>query len=486
MHNNLTKHPEGSIRELWTISLPLMISTLASLFMIFTDRIFLAHYSIESLNASVTAGTFAWALMAGVGMITSMSEVFVAQYNGAKQFNRLGVPVWQMVWFALFSVLIFIPLGIWGAPLIFGSDRYADLEIGYFRILLLFSPSYALMMAFSGFFIGRGKTKVMIWLAIIANLLNIILDKALIFGIPGLVPEMGIQGAAFATCFGYLFESVALGYLFLKKSNREQFGAGQWKINWNEMAKCCKIGLPQGIFYSLEVFGWAVFYWMMTDLGEKHITISSICQSFTILLSFFSDGLSRGAAAIAGNFIGSRRFTLVKKVLKSSSILIGLFSCATFMIFIIDPIDIVQALFMENFDPSFQQSLKICMFCAFAYIFFEGFRWVFSGLLIAAGDTFFLLIAGALSVWLFLLAPIYWIVVKQNLSVEYAWGITVLYAAIFFVVYWVRFQKGAWQKIDLIQPKDALENDALEYSKQDKHFLMSDSIEPNSQDYPHQ
>ncbi|MBU6446039.1 MAG: MATE family efflux transporter, partial [Verrucomicrobia bacterium] len=151
MHNPLTKHPEGSIRELWKISLPLMISSLASLFMIFTDRIFLAHYSIEALNASVTSGTFAWALMAGVGMITCMSEVFVAQYNGARHFKRLGVPVWQMVWFALFSVLFFFPLAIWGAPLIFGADRYADLEISYFRLLMLFSPAYALLMAFSGF-----------------------------------------------------------------------------------------------------------------------------------------------------------------------------------------------------------------------------------------------------------------------------------------------------------------------------------------------
>ena len=104
---SLTRHPEGSIRELWAISMPLMISTLASLFMIFTDRIFLAHYSLPSLNAAVTAGTLAWALMVGVGMLTAMSEIFVAQYNGAKQYQRLGVPVWQMIWLSFFSLLFF-------------------------------------------------------------------------------------------------------------------------------------------------------------------------------------------------------------------------------------------------------------------------------------------------------------------------------------------------------------------------------------------
>ncbi len=452
MYPSLTRYPEGSIRELWSISLPLMISTLASLFMIFTDRIFLAHYSIEALNASVNAGTFAWALMSGVGMIAVMSEVFVAQYNGAKQHKRLAVPVWQMIWFALFSLVFFLPIAFWGSSVIFGGERYTHLEIEYFRWLMIFAPGYALLMAFSGFFIGRGKTKVMIWLAIVANLINILLDWALIYGKCGF-PELGIKGAAIATCGGYLFESAALGYLFLKKENREQFGTANWRIDWGEMKKCLKVGFPQGIAYAVEIFGWSVFYWMMTDLSEKHITIASIYQSFIILLSFFFDGLSRGAAAVAGNFIGSKRFLLVKKLLRSGLLLLALFSLATAAILVIDPVDTVQLLFIENPDSSIQSSLKLCMIFAFIYLFFEGLRYLFSGLLLAAGDTLFLLIAGSLSVWGFLLAPVYFVVVKQELAIEIALGLTVIYAVVFSGIYWIRFKQGSWQKIDLITPQ---------------------------------
>src|SRR5579863_4233867 len=297
----LTSHPEGSIRELWRISFPLMISTFASLLMIFTDRIFLARYSLEALNASVNAGTFAWAIVGGFGMVTAMSEVFVAQYNGAGKYNRIGKPVWQMIWFALLSLFFFVPLGVWGGPAIFSRDVYAAAEITYFRWMMFFGPSYALLMAFAGFFIGRGKTGIMILLAIAANVLNIILDWVLIFGVEGWIPELGIQGAAIATCTGYALEASMLAYLFLRKKNREQFGTGEWKPDWAEMKRVCWVGIPQGVFSCLEVLGWSIFYWMMTSMSEKHITISSICQSFTILLSFFYDGLSRGAAAVAGN-----------------------------------------------------------------------------------------------------------------------------------------------------------------------------------------
>ncbi len=470
--NLLTRYPPGSIRELWSISLPLMISTLASLFMIFTDRIFLAHYSVSALNASVTAGTLAWSLMVGVGMITAMSEIFVAQYNGAKLYNRLGVPVWQMIWFSLFSFIFFIPIAIWGAPLLFQNSPYAAMETEFFRWLMFFGPSYALMTTFSGFFIGRGKTKTLVWLAVGANIINIGLDRALIFGIPGIVPEMGIRGAAIATCFGYLFEASMLAVLFLSRENREKYGTALYKINWAEMKRCLKVGFPQGIFCSLEVFGWAVFYWMMTALGEMHITVSSICQSFTILLSFFCDGLSRGAAAVAGNLIGAKKRELIGKVLKSGLILLVIFNLVVGIFLVLNPDDTVRLLFLKqgalsHSDLAFEGALKICLLYAFLYLFFEGARWLLSGILIAAGDTMFLLVAGSVSVWLFLLGPIYWIVVKGNLPVEYAWGLTVIYSALLLVVYWLRFRWGSWQKIELIENTLPVEAAALAETETD-------------------
>jgi MATE family multidrug resistance protein len=104
---------------------------------------------------------------------------------------------------------------------------------------------------------------------------------------------------------------------------------------------------------------------------------------------------------------------------------------------------------------------------AYAYLFFEGVRWVLSGLLVAAGDTLFLLIAGSLSVWVLLLAPIYLIVVRHRLPVEYAWGITIVYSMLLFSIYWIRFKRGAWKKIDLVSPAEPLpEERAVEEAAQ--------------------
>lgn len=45
------------------------------------------------------AGNFMWVTLA------AMAEVFVAQYNGSKQYGKLGEPVWQMIWLSGFSLI---------------------------------------------------------------------------------------------------------------------------------------------------------------------------------------------------------------------------------------------------------------------------------------------------------------------------------------------------------------------------------------------
>lgn len=458
--STLTKHPKGSLKELWAISFPLMVSALAVLLMVFIDRLFLAFYSIGTFNACVKASNAAWVLIGGLGMITAMSEVFVAQYNGAGLYHKIGAAVWQMIWLALFSFLIFLPLALWLAPFIFSTGPYVHMEKTYFFYVMIFGPAYPLLTALTGFFVGQGKTKLIISIAVLGNVINFFLDWILIFGIKGLVPEMGIKGAAIATSVGSFIQSAILAYIFMKKSNQKTFGTNKMAFQFPLFKECFRIGFPQGLFYSLEILGWAVFLFMMASLGERFITISAFCQTVILLLSFFFDGLSRGVTAIAGNLIGEKKQNLISKLLKSSLKLQVLFSffTATFLIFKPELLLNLTASFSSSSEMPivFDAALKACLFCVFFFLFLEGTRWVFSGILTAAGDTWFLLVSGSLSVWIFLLLPIYLIVVKYQQAVQVAWMITVFYSFFLCVIYFMRFRTGKWKKLDLAE-KDVLE-----------------------------
>lgn len=448
----LTKYREGSLRELWTISLPLMLTSLSALAMLFVDRLLLAHYSTAAHNAAVNATTLGWAVLYGWVVLANIAEVFVAQYNGANLAKKLGEPVWQMIWLSLGSFAFFIPFGIWGGGWIYGTGPAFALEREYFQLMMFFGPAFPIYAALCGFFIGQGKTKLITILAVVANLLNASLDLVLIFGIEGVFPSLGIKGAAIATSSCTVMESIALFFIFLNKENRQNHQTGDWKIKWDAFWECVKVGFPGAVFVTVEVFGFAAFYAMMTMLGDRYITIVGICQSILILFYFFSEGINKGASTIAGNLIGAKKEWLISKVILAGLRLHLIFFVIMLSCFMFGT-ELIVAQFLPAASPEFIQdiheSLFTCLVMIVVYMFFEGIRFLLAGVLTAAGDTMFLLVAGSLSVWVLMVLPVYVIVVQGNSTVEVANAICVFYSVVASLLYLWRFYRGSWKKLSI-------------------------------------
>lgn len=257
---------EGSLSQLWKVSSSLMVSFFSMVAMMFCDRLFLANYSANALNAAASAGTLYWAGNFMVVTLCAMAEVFVAQYNGAKRYKMLGEPVWQMIWLALFSCLFFFLLGTVGSEALYQTGFFNSDEALYYKWNNWFAPSFSLLAALSAFFIGQGKTEIIKWMAILGNVINIILDPLLIFGVDGWIPSMGIPGAAIATGIGVIAQIIVLAWLFLRENNQTLFNTRDWRFKLKPFAKCLKVGIPPALFVMLELMGWAIFYKMMEQV----------------------------------------------------------------------------------------------------------------------------------------------------------------------------------------------------------------------------
>ncbi len=456
----LTKYKTGSIRELWHISFPLMITIFSYVFMIFCDRLFLAKYSGSALNAAAKAGTIAWAFLSFGMILASIAEVFVAQYNGANKPGMLGQPVWQMIYLSLFSFILFIPLALIGSHWFFLHSTYQEMESIYFKWLLFFGPNLAIIAALSAFFIGRGKMRVVTVLAIVANIINIILDPVLIFGIEGLIPSMGIQGAAIATGCGQIVETMILAAIFLSRKNRHQFGTSKCKWSKPLFNKCIKVGLPQAAMLSIEVLGWGIFLLIMEKASFIHITVMGICHSIVILFLFFGEALEQGIIVIAGNLIGDNKKEQIYKVLQSGFWLNLIFCFIASFFFILFSEWLVKqflndAFINQSFNiptliPYIQKTLQIVLSLEFFCLFFLGLRWIITGVLVAAGDTLFPALLGSISIWIFLVAPTYYFTLIAQHGVITAEVISVLYGMILFSVLFRRYRQGNWKSIELI------------------------------------
>ncbi len=443
----LTSHPRGSLRELWAISFPLMLSLMSASLMFFWDRLLLINFSIESHNAATSAGTIVSFLQFAFICTTCIGEVFVGRHFGAGKLKQLGVPVWQMIWLSFFTLFIFIPLGYFAGDYIFAGSRYRSMEIDYFSVMMYFGPIFCLASSLSAFYIGRGQVKFITALVIASNVLNTGLAYVLIFGIEPFIPAMGITGAALATGLSQLFQALVLFIDFLRKRNRTKYGTGNYQFVWNEFYQCIRLGFPSSLAHTIEILAWALFFRILMSLGEEQLTVASIAQSIFFLFTFLTEGVSKGATAIASNMIGAQQWGGLRKLLFSG---IKFYLCLFIFSGLFLALDLKPFIcfFLGSEGAVSEEVLTlVASSCVWVWIFFlfDGIHWLVVGLLTAAGDTKFVLKIGGTSVWLFALLPTYILLVLYNHKADMAWAITAFYGVVTCSIYLYRFFSMRWK-----------------------------------------
>ncbi|MCB1116531.1 MAG: polysaccharide biosynthesis C-terminal domain-containing protein, partial [Chlamydiia bacterium] len=364
---------------------------------------------------------------------------------------------------SLIGALFFFALGSVGSDYFLSIGLMHQGEVDYFRWCNYFAPCMTLLTALSAFYIGQGKTAIIQWLALIGNGINIALDPLFIFGYKGYVPSMGIKGAAIATGIGMAVQMVILGILFLKKKNRTLFGTGNYAFRLKPFLKCLKVGASPAIFVMFELLGWGIFYKLMERVSNTHLLIASITQSVLILFLFFGLGLEKGAAAVSGNLIGAKKLSEVTRLFRSGMKLVFLFTAFLVVTLGVFP-DFFIDLFFKNPEAlstalvdisattlvEIKQTLRFALVLLIVYMTFENVRWLLSGLLTSAGDTFYLLVTGAISIWAFMLVPTYFLVVKVKGPIEIALYIWLFYAAVSMALLYFRFKQGKWKNKEVI------------------------------------
>ena len=245
----LTSSPVGSLAEVWSISWPLMLGLCSSSLMMFADRLYLAHYTVTAMNAMAMGGMFAFLLFILPFGICQITEVFVGRFHGQENHAEAGRPVWQAFWISLVLAPCMSIVARILAALLFSQGAQ---ETDYFVTLIDFSPFLLGSISLMGFFIGIGKTKVITYATIFANLVNITLAPILIFG-TSISPEMGVKGAAIAAGIAQAVQALFLLVLYLRKPLREKFQTHHWRLKTSLVKEMLSLALPSCFGRLIEV-----------------------------------------------------------------------------------------------------------------------------------------------------------------------------------------------------------------------------------------
>lgn len=281
-----------------------------------------------------------------------------------------------------------------------------------------------------------------------ANLLNLALDYLFIFGW-GPIESMGATGASLATGLSQLVQTLLLLSLFLKKERRGIYGSSHYYFDAYYFKEGIRIGAPSGSGHMIEVIAHYLFFRIVMSVGNEHMTIVALVQSFYILMSFVIEAQSKGVSAIISNLLGAKEFGLIKDVLFSAFKLHLLFFVIFIAFLTFFPELILNAFLSEEHlnllnRGAFSSLFSQACFWMSIFFLFDGFSWILIGLLTAAGDTKFIFYTGSIVNWMAYLLPAFIFLQIGKNGANVAWMIIALYSIVIFSFYFWRYKSKKW------------------------------------------
>ncbi len=457
-------------RDLLVIAMPLVISTSFTSVMHFTDRMFLTWYDVSAMTASMNAGIMQWTLMCFAFGVASYVNTFVAQYHGAGHDERVGLSVWQGIWFGALTAPLFL-LSIPLAPLIFAlADHPAKVqaqEITYFQILAFGSGATVVQTAMSAYFTGRGQTWVTMIVSFISCMINVVLDYLLIFDIlPVGIP--GIAGAAWATVIAQWSTVLAFGlWMYLPTATARKYGLLQgWRFNWQLMWRLVYFGGSSGMQMVIEASGFMLLVTFVGRLGEVESAATTLAFNSNIVAFIPMVGLGIAVSTLVGQQLGLNRPDYAARATWNGLIMALAYSgCFAFLYFVAPRLFFFgHSLGTQEADFVLARDTAVILLRFVAiYFLFDAAQIIFVCALKGAGDTWFVLgVTSTVSISCVMLGQfgmetfgplvgggLYW-----------WWCVITLWIFTLAMLYLARFLQGGWRSKRVIEKEYRLPEDS--------------------------
>lgn len=319
-------------RKYLKISLP---AAMEGVFMILLSNVDLIMVGVLGASAIAAVSIFTQPRMMLLTVARSLAAavtLLTAEYFGAGRKMRAGKVLRQSLFLGAIVMLIFhiaffayLPeLLIWMGA----EEYYLQLALDYAWIALTAVYMTSLTAILQAIQLGFGETAVVLKTNLQGNVINVIVNALLIFGL-GPFPEMGVRGAAIGTLVGTLYT----------------FGFASWQL------KQAGIMLPGGfiptrlyfrefipIFGSIfseqgfERIGMVIYTRMVAELGMIPYAIHAICMNFCDFYYCFAGGLGKGSTVIAGHAKGRKDMVEWKTLLAVSIKWSAIFSMVSFVL----------------------------------------------------------------------------------------------------------------------------------------------------------
>jgi putative MATE family efflux protein len=440
-------YTSGSLnRSILLLAIPMVLEmVLESLFAV-VDVFWVGRLGANAVaTVGLTESLIALVFAIGLGLALSTTAM-VARRIGEKDPEGAAIAGVQAIIIGLIvSLGMGIPAAIFAPKLLelMGATPAIVTEgSGYARIALSGCGAIIMLFLNNGIFRGAGDAAIAMRLLWVSNIINLVLDPCLIFGL-GPFPHLGITGAAIATFSGRTIGVLYQFYRLMKGSERIRVLARHLRFNMVVMLRLMRVSLTGMMQFAIANASWIFLVRIVSEFGSVSVagfTVAIRIVTFFVLPSW---GLSNAASTLVGQNLGAKRPDRAAQAvwrtafynmlfLGSIGIFFIVFATPVVKLFVDDPAVIpIAALALRTFS---------CGNVGYAYgmVMLQAFN--------GAGDTFTPTIVNFFGFWVVGLPLAWWLAIDLHVQAEGAFLAIVVAECTMAVVGIMLFRQGRWRR----------------------------------------
>lgn len=449
--------PRSTIRRnILLLAWPVIVELGLLTFVEILDMIMVGHVGIQALKA---VGVTIQPLMLGLVIFNGMSvgtTALVARFIGERNQPLANKTFQQSLLGSTFLSLIMVIVLYYVAPWIMILMGNSDPEIiqagtGYIHWMLPGLFFQWVFVVISASLRGAGDTKTPMFTNVVINIVNLIFNYLLIFGI-WIFPKMGVYGAGLASSIARFCGFLMLLYLLQNKNTILNVDwQNYFRLDWPLMKRIIRIGAPASAEQFILRFGQTLFTRVVNGLSDVAFAAHTTAINAESLSYMPGWGFSVAATTMVGQKLGEKK----PKEAEASGVEAWKFSAAIMgfmgIIFLIFP-EYLMRLYADMSDPNAQELIRLGarnLRIISAVQLLQATQFVLAGALRGAGYTKPVLYSTMVGVWggrllcsLIFVYVFHWGLVGAWIAMCLDWVLRASYA----LYLW---KKGEWKKVEV-------------------------------------
>ena len=371
------------------LSTPVILGLLGHTLVGMIDNIMVGKLDPINLAAVSLGNSYIFVAMSlGIGFSAAITPI-VAEAHSERNNEKL-----KTSFINGFILCLFLGIFLYGSILLLkGTLIYLDqpqevvrLALPYIDIVAISLIPLLLFQALKQFVDGLSKTIYPMYATVLANIINVIINYILIFGMLGF-PKLGIIGAAIGTLISRFIMFSFLFYMLMNKEIIYDYISDLKSFVYNRfmIKKILSLGFPTSLQMFFEVGLFTSAIWLSGLLGEIPQSANQIVLNISSMTFMVASGLSVSAAIRAGNQKGLKNYKELKRI-SLSILLLGICFASIFSLVIYLLRDYLPYIYIDiNNQENYFENIRIVSIASKLFIIVAIFQLVDSAQVTALG-----------------------------------------------------------------------------------------------------